>query len=92
MNARLCVVARFGSRVTKEDREPTGPNNTQHEHPGQQPAGRGWEEPVTASAAALEVVADMLEAEGRGGPAVAARATALLLHLAAVFARSNGQR
>ena len=77
--------------VLEDDIEPDGSNETTPRRPGSQPATPDRKKMAEALAIAFELAAELLEAGGSGGPATAARATALLLRLIAVLGRSNDQ-
>ncbi|WP_157517518.1 hypothetical protein [Micromonospora rifamycinica] len=81
----------FRSRVVDDENEPDGSSETAPCCPGSQPATPDKEKVMEALAIAFELAAELLEAGGSGGPATAARATALLLRLIAVLGRSNDQ-
>ena len=78
------------------DKNKTGPDEVPEE---QRPADRASQPAalsparrgMTATAIAAELAAELLQAMGRDGLAVAAKAIAHLLHLIAVFRRQDGQ-
>ncbi|WBB80124.1 hypothetical protein O7606_01645 [Micromonospora sp. WMMD882] len=83
----------FKTRVLDDDKDgPKRPDETVPARPDRQPARRGGKEPaMQALATAFDLAAVALEADGNGGLADAARATALLLRLIATLGRSNDQ-
>ncbi len=69
--------------VPEEER----PDNRTSQPAAPRAAGRG----LAAAAIAAGLAAELLQATGRDGLAVAAKAIAHLLHLIAVFTRQDGQ-